>query len=1021
MRRLHALLRSSTALAVVSLIASPASAQDQPVPPDPNATAQESPADPAQNADAPQSPEANAATGDDNAIVVTGLRRALQSARNVKRNSDQIVDAIVAADIGKLPDIAVSDTAARIPGIQVTRERGEADRVLLRGLDRNFYTTTYNSREIFTAETRSVALQDFPSGAIAALEAFKTSTANLIEPGIAGLINVRSRRPFDFKGFEVNGSVWVLHPRQSGDWNLNGNALVTNRWEVGDGGEIGALLNFSYTSLHYLDSLIENAYFVAPLNLLPDGTQAPFPFPPNTQFLRLPDWPRIEYNEAHRKRPSLNGAIQWRPNPDLEFYAEGLWQGFRHEIEDRHFEVPIWGGQSYTNIELQEGTNLVRSGTVFNPRRGEGWQGGTYNKTNTYQFAVGGRWDNGPLRITGDIARTDSTFTGSTESVDYVLCDDAFNCGQTVNFFIGGPGEIPSFELVGFDAADPNNYSYRGLFEEAQQAKGDDWQARLDFEYETGLAALPKLQWGIRGVDRDASRVYGSRYNDSRRGTPLSEVPLDYELFRPGFRGADNPPSPTTWLAPTYSSIRDNLEELRIFSGFGSGERVAYDPTASFEADEKSLAGYVQGNWALNLGNVAVDGQIGLRAVHYNRDLSGTQRLETAPNVFVLNPVEANKKDTYFLPNINARFHLTDQVQLRLAATKTRTRPQFLDLNPSLSIGRPPDNCNPLVVVCEVSARGGNPNLEDLKSNNYDASLEYYFSRTGFASVAAFAHELEGFVTPSSYGLPPLVPGGFPVRVVAPINSGKGHVRGFEAQINTFFDFEGLPEWAKWFGVQANVTHVNAKAKYPRPVCPTVVIGQPPPPCGGNLTSDPDDEITRPLLFVSKWSYNVIGIFERGPASVRLAYNKRSPYWADWSERADFSSGGQPYVLRQRVREPGRLDLSASYTFMDRFTVFGDWTNILSRPQKTDLVRIDPSGPVFDPDREPIRFAFRGRYNERILSLGVRFRFGGERAPAAEPPPPAPLMPPPPPPPPPVEAAPPPPPPPPPADSGERG
>src|SRR5205085_4887645 len=200
MRRVQFGLLSTTALTVTAFTAAPAAAQS---PPNPAATAQQNPAQPAQNADAPQSPAAAAGTSD-NAIVVTGLRRALQSARNVKRNSDQIVDAIVASDIGKLPDIAVSDTAARIPGIQVTRERGEADRVLLRGLDRNFYTTTYNSRDIFTAETRSVALQDFPSGAIAALEAFKTSTANLIEPGIAGLVNVRSRRPFDFKGFEIN-------------------------------------------------------------------------------------------------------------------------------------------------------------------------------------------------------------------------------------------------------------------------------------------------------------------------------------------------------------------------------------------------------------------------------------------------------------------------------------------------------------------------------------------------------------------------------------------------------------------------------------------------------------------------------------------------------------------------------------------------------------------------------------------------------------------------------------------------
>ena len=102
---------------------------------------------------------------DDTRIVVTGLRRSLQSARNIKRNSDQIVDAIVAEDIGKLPDIAVSDTAARIPGVQVdARARRSRAACLLRGLDRTYYTTTYNGREIFTAETRSVALAGFPVG-----------------------------------------------------------------------------------------------------------------------------------------------------------------------------------------------------------------------------------------------------------------------------------------------------------------------------------------------------------------------------------------------------------------------------------------------------------------------------------------------------------------------------------------------------------------------------------------------------------------------------------------------------------------------------------------------------------------------------------------------------------------------------------------------------------------------------------------------------------------------------------------
>jgi TonB-dependent receptor len=978
------MLWSTTGLTAFFAAASPAIAQTSP-PPNPAATAQTNPVQPAQVADAPQSPAA--AAGSENAIVVTGLRRALQSARNVKRNSDQIVDAIVAADIGKLPDIAVSDTAARIPGIQVTRERGEADRVLVRGLDRTFYTTTYNGREIFTAETRSVALQDFPSGAIAALEAFKTSTADLIEPGIAGLVNVRSRRPFDFKGFELNGSFWELHPRQGGGWQPNGNVMITDRWRVGDG-EMGALLNFSYTRLHYLDSIISNAYFVAP-------------FANNT---RSPDWPFIEYDEATRTRPSLNGAVQWRPSPDLEFYAEGLWQGFRHEIQDRHFEQPIWGGQSYTNIVTRPGTNLVESGTVFNPRRGEGWQGGTFNKTNTYQFAAGGRWDHGPLRVTGDVARTNSTFTGSTESVDYRLCpsvpgnNDPFNCGQTVNFVIGAPGEIPRFELVNFNPADPNNYAFRGLFEENQQAKGKDWQGRLDFEYQTGSNLLPKLQWGIRYVDRDASRVYGSRYSRdaSQRlpgfpdvyGTPITSVPLDYQLFRAGFRGADNPPFPTTWLTPTYSSIRDNIVQLRQFVGFLTDTPPAYDPLQSFRANEKSIAGYAQLNYQFGI----LDGQIGVRVVHPDRNIRGTARVDTGSG-FIFTPVANTTKETFVLPNFNARFKFTPELQLRLAVTKTRTRPQFNDLNPSVAIG-PPSACQNN--TCPAS--GGNPFLKDLKATNYDASLEYYFSPTGYAALAAFHHDLDGFVTPANFIERGAAPGGQDLNVSAPINSKKGHVDGFEAQVNTFFDFTGGPDWLRWFGVQGNLTYLNAKAKYPN-------------------FGDQTDLITRPLLFVSKWSYNLIGMFEHGPVSARLAYNWRSPYWADWSERNDFSSNGQNYVLRQKIREPGRLDLSASYTLMDRYTLFADWTNILSKPQKADLVRIDPSGARFDPNGPVVDFAWRARYQERILSLGVRFRFGGEGRPAAAPP----AAPPPPPAPPPLVQQPPPTPPPPPPAAPERG
>ena len=220
--------------------------------------------------------------------------------------------------------------------------------MLLRGLDEAFYTTTYNGREIFTAETRSVALQDFPAGGISAIEAFKTSTASLVEPGLAGLINVRSRRPFDFTGSEIAGSVWGNYPNQSQEFSPNGQLLLSNRWDTSVG-EIGALINFSYTRLQYQDSIRRHGFFIADL----EGG-------------RSPDWPEIRYNQADRWRPSINGAVQWRPTPDLEIYVEGLWQGYRENVTDNMWAQPLWGGASYANI-VRDGPNII-SGTV-NGRR----------------------------------------------------------------------------------------------------------------------------------------------------------------------------------------------------------------------------------------------------------------------------------------------------------------------------------------------------------------------------------------------------------------------------------------------------------------------------------------------------------------------------------------------------------------------------------------------------------------------------------------------------------------------------
>jgi TonB-dependent receptor len=990
MRRVSSVLWSTTALTAMIAAAVPAGAQTAPPPPNPGATAQQNPAQPAQNADAPQSPEAATGSVSDVPIVVTGLRRSLQSARNIKRNSDQIVDAVVAEDIGKLPDITVSDTAARIPGVQVERAGGEANRVLLRGLDNTYYTTTYNGREIFTAETRSVALQDFPAGAIASVEAFKTSTANLVEPGIAGLLNVRSRRPFDFSGSEISGSVWALHPNQSRDTSINGNLLLSDRWETGSGAEFGALINFSYTRLHYKDSVRRHGFFIADLG--------------NPMVGRSPDWPEIHYNEGNRWRPSANAALQYRSG-DLELYAEGLWQGYRERVTDRMWAQPLWScGTSaiYSNIQYRPGTNEVLSGTVTNPGcPGSAWgfKGATHRETNTYQLAAGGSYDAGPLKITADLARTISHFQLRTESVDEQIGPNNY----TVNWYTGYPGGPgPTFQVSGIDPTNPAIYQYRGFFEDYQDPRGKDWQGRVDFDYDPRINFIPKIQWGVRYTDRDASDVAGSFYWNAAaagKAVPISTVPLDYELSGAAFRGDDMKPFPIDWLTPTYSSIWDNLVAFRQWNiallGYGSASGPPVDPGRSFDINEKTLAGYAQANFRVGEGDVYADGILGLRVVQTKDDIQGTQFPPNAP----ASPITVNHKYTNWLPNLNVNVHIGRPWVLRLAATKTITRPTYQQLNPSLHIDQVP-GCQAGQQGCFRTGSGGNPFLTPLRSNNYDASLEYYFSQTGYASVGAFRRDMKGFILNRTFEYPnPDPETGLPLLISGPVNSQKARLQGFEAQVRTFFDWDFVPDILRGFGVDANVSYIKATALQ------DVVGGA--TPIQRNL----------PIPDVSKWTWNLTGMYERGPLSVRLSYNLRSRYWeGGLSLQGD---GGGPYTLQGHAHQSPRLDLSTSYNFNDNITLFFDWTNILGHPFQDDIVRVNyGTTPTGTPKSTEV-FPMVIRYEETILSGGIRFNFGGHKRAAAAPA----YVPPPPPPPAPPAAAPPPPsaPPPPPPAAPERG
>lgn len=936
--RLKSIILGSTSFAGLVLGASTATAQTGPaLPPDPNVQAQESPADPEagspQTDDAVQSVSgADDVTGEE--IVVTGLRRSLQTSQAIKRNSDQIVDVVVAEDIGKLPDRTVSEALARVPGVTVERQVGEAGDVFIRGL--RDPATTYNGRDIFTAEARTVAPQDFPAGGVAALEVYKSLTANQVEGNLAGQINVRSRRPFDFDGLEVAGSLNGTYTNRAKDKAWNGNLLVSNRWETGIG-DIGALINVSYTELEYLDSarFVSGDFFGInpapgqPGKFCDNFSTGCFGDPPPQNVpgvtVKVPVGVGLFQSPGLRKRPSANLALQWRPTQDLHFYIDGLYQGFRREVSDRQLFAPLFGGgATYTNVALRPdqgddffyAASLTANGQV----RPDGFQAATKEKTDTYQFAVGGSYNTDRLKLSFDIARTESQFDLSVYGVDF-----AFKSAPTLNVVFDvdrGDGGV-EFDFGGFDTTDLNNYIFRGFFDRHLTAKGDDYQYRFDAEFKDLLSFIPTVEVGVRWVDRDGSFGNGERYQPAEAlQIPYGNLPLDFRVQREGYGGGIQ--DVRQLHTPTYDSIRGSIVELRTLAGFAQGRPPA-DPRTSYTADEQAYTGYIQARYEFDPG-IPIDGVIGLRAVETDFELRGNVVEEFAPGQFQLVPLRVTNGYTDYLPNASIRARLTDRLQLRAAYTETRTRPFFGQLNPGLNID-PPGGSN------IRTARGGNPNLQPVQSKNYDLSLEYYFARTGFASVALFRRDVSGFIVNLTTQAD--IPGFGLVNIFGPANSDDGRVQGVEAQFRTFFDFGFLPEWVHGFGTELNYTYIDNEL-------------DPPGGGAGPSIAFPD---------VSKHTYNIVGFYERGPITARVAYNERSKY-----AQSFFVSGNGAFAS-EFVDNVSRLDASISYTLFENLTIAADASNILGKPFR-NFRTIEP-GIVYPRDV---------RYEETVYSIGIRFR-----------------------------------------------
>ncbi|GGE74528.1 TonB-dependent receptor [Sphingomonas prati] len=899
---------------------------------------------------------APAVDGSEEAIVVTGVRASLVGALNVRKNSIQIVDSIVSEDVGKLPDNNVVEALQRVTGVQVTnRTGGEAAAISIRGLPDAL--TTLNGRNIFTAAGQAFALQDISANLVKQVDVYKTRAAEQIETGLAGQIDVATRRPFDFDGFAISGLARGIYNEQADSYNPNAALLVSNRWETGIG-DIGLLVNGSYTRTKYRDQTITAGAFV------PFATETPpagsglapleriFPGATNGNWTPgldrgLPTTPGSTLNingvttpyylsrdaifssdlYGKRERPSANIALQWAPNSSSVYTAEAFYAGFRGEtFNSLQFSfVDFWGNPQ--PVTLYDGTNIVKSRTANSVY---GFNSGDYtkSKTDSFVYAVNGKWDLGSSgKIIGDVAYQTSKVTTSFNAMRTERTANQIN----VDFNAGGG--IPSYHFDN-DAllTDPSIWNVAQFYDNANRDKGSALTGTLDGYYGWDEGFLRQIKAGFRYDNRKAATSVRTQ-DAANLGRTLSSLPSEAQFTNKDFFDGRSD-SPTSWVLPNGYWLHENADTVRALYGLKTSDQLALQRV--FDITETTLAAYIQADAELSIFGRPLKLQAGVRHVTVDTDYNFFDRYANGAQTFV------STGSAKWLPSFTARYEITNKLRVRFNYGQTLRRPSFSDINPNFAL------TGDLTNVGYGSGTAGTATLRPTESKNYDVAAEWYFDRNSAIFVTGFRREVDGLVVPLTVretilnnGIVAGATNSF--AITRPVNASDGVLKGIEAGLTYFPDY--LPGPFRGLGFQGSVTVLDSKQNIPLS------------DAAGNITG----QATSPFFGVSDLSYNTTLAYDRGPIGARLSYIWRKAFLANNEARLFANPIG---VWRNPEKS---LDLQLTLNVNDRLGLTFDAVNLTKSKQQTYYKFEDTGGPE--------QFNLGTTLLSRTFAIGARYTF----------------------------------------------
>ena len=939
------LRRSAIALAVAACFAAPLHAQQA----DPPAGAQ----DEATNLDA---------------VVVSGIRGSVYRAQDIKRDADTFVDSVTALDIGALPDRSVTETLSRIPGVTIDRFlsvgdpehfSAEGGGVQVRGLTQ--VRSELNGRDSFSASGgRALSFQDVPSELMAGVDVYKNQTAEMIEGGLGGTVDLRTFMPFDFEASRLGASFSANRGDFGDQVKPSGSMLYSNRWETG-AGDFGILVDVAHSELATrTDGMFVRPFFsTVNSDLDGDGTSERLWLP------RGADWRTLEYE---RERQGAYVALQWRPNEDLELFATA----FQSKYDELWYEDAIFVSNDPLQVRLDPGQPYALDGNVFVSGRlrsnGDIPMGtdirASHRESRTSDYSVGLKW--------AFSERTEFSTDLQFIKADTRALDSTVSLGVNVPYIDVDVGS--GRPRIGVDeqfTANPANYYWGFTMDHRDDNEAEEvaWRADLKHSFDAGF--INSIRFGVRLTDRDATSVdTGYDWQPvfqtwmqgwALPGGALPGLDLDgtvnsglvnLQTFQNFYRGDAG--TPGAFYAPVLSTALDFPQSYLDIHGaaipyysccYGQiTPRDLDDPQWRNTQGEKTTAGY----FMLSFGDdeALFDGNVGVRVVRTENEADGFlvyPDLAFAPYLGAGEsvPITASNSYTDVLPSLNLRWEFAPNLIGRFAASKAIARPAFSDmqayqqLSAAVRDGFTPDPGSVLSPDdLELSGSStDNPYLEPMKANQFDLSLEWYFApdKGGMAWVNFFYKDVEDYFRQQTELVPyPGVDGNeYDYLISRLVNVGTAKIQGAEVGWNQFFDF--LPAPFDGFGMSANYTYIDSSTEIP-PASNAVPVDT-----DGSLFGD------LPADGLSKNSYNVAVFYEKGPWQVRLAYNWRSAYL--------LSIGPNGYNGEYTTPEPdartiawklpvysdsfGQLDGSIFYRVSDHVQLGLEMNNLNNAEQRT--------------------------------------------------------------------------------------